>query len=141
MKKAKFVIALIMSTILATITTMSSTASADTETVISYPGDAGDSTWFSIDEKAYLSAAVTCAERIAITGNPCNWSANLYGELAIFHEEAEASFGYNGFSDNEMPKSRFVQGVYGKHIENFSKSASMFTFIKEDEGATATLYY
>ena len=74
-------------------------------------------------------------------GNPCSWSANLYGELAIFHEEAGASFGYNGSSDNEMSKSRFVQGIYGKHVVSFSKSASMFTFIKKDEGATVTLYY
>lgn len=140
MKKARLAIALIMCTLLATMTT-SKLASAESTTVTSLPGRGTDSTWFSIDEKAYLSGAVTCEERVALTGNPCSWEASLYGEYAVLHDEAEVAFGYNGLTDNEMPRSRFVHRLYGTYVESFSRSASMFTFINESQGATTTLYY
>lgn len=116
-------------------------AYASSVTIRSYPGDGGDSTAFSIGTGAYVSGSVTCAERVTLTGNPCNWSARLYGELAIGYTDAGASFGYNGSLDNEMSAQKFVQGIYGTEIKSFSKSASMFTFINSSQGATTTLYY
>lgn len=110
-------------------------------TLISLPGDDGDSTCFSIGTGGYLTGAVTCASRVALTGNPCNWSAKLTGELAIGYTNAAAAFGYNGGIEKEMKKSTFVYGIYGTEIRSFSKSANMFTFIDEDKGATVTLYW
>lgn len=141
MKKVKLVIALFVSTLLVSITAISKSASAKVTTVTSLPGSGTASTWLSLGDSAYLSGVVCCSERVSFMGNPCSWSASLYGELAILHEEAEAAFGYNGSIDNEMPRSRFVRRVYGSYVESFSRSASMFTFIKEKQGATVTLYY
>lgn len=112
-----------------------SPVSAGTKTVTStYPqGLQSTSVAPATDVNMYGSASCTTGTAV---GHITQWSARMWGSMALAYTTGACSFGKNGSATDVMAKSKFVIG--GAQLVSYSKEASMFTYYNS---ATTTLYY
>lgn len=109
--------------------------SAATKAVTSYSQQGTlESVTVSPDQEVHLYGSVICTDGSA-TGHVTQWSARMYGDLAVAYSKGACSFGKNGSETDIMGKSYFV---VEDTLQPYSKSASMFTYYK---WATTCLYY
>lgn len=73
-----------------------------------------------IGEQCYLYGSASCTE--STLGNPCQWKAKQYGDLAAAGTNTYASFGHGTSYTNIMSKTKMV---IGSVAQTYEKSAGV----------------
>lgn len=129
----KFISAMTLSVALMVGSAMSASASEkDISAYASGPTVSADTV--TVSQECYLYGSAACTDS-GLLGNPCQWKAKQYGDLAAAGTGTSASFGQGSSYTNIMSKTKMVIGSVAQTYEKKAGAPHHYT------QANTRLYY